>query len=249
MQILKETIGIRSANWIAPLADGNLNQYQVIDNFEKQPATVVGSFLETETVAREKDTVQANVDEPRRQGGVPGRSTALWSVATEQVLVLLPGSKSSRVDENGEPIGGVEVNSRRLLGKVMGFFKGGLMSLRDHAESSARELAIISDEVRAKAPNGRGGYRRAWNKEKPADVLGYISPETLKRGVHAMSFAIDTLVVDIIKNAKLVFISVDSTTLGLSTMQSTHWAAYEIVISGYDAAGNPLIKIVFRNGF
>ena len=231
------------------LAAGNLNQFQVIDNFDKQPATVVGSFLETVKVASEKDTVQSNVDEPKRKGGVPGRSNTFWSLASEQVMILVPGPKSSRVDENGEPIGGVEANSRRLRGKVIGFFKSGMMSLRDHAESSARELAIISDEVRAKAPNGRGGYRRAWNKEKPADVLGYISPETLKQGVHAMSFAIDTLVVDIIKKAKLVFLSVDSSTLGLSTMQSTHWAAYEIEISGYDAAGNPLMKIVFCNGF
>ena len=233
----------------AELAAGNLKQYPVVDNFEKQPLTVVGSFLDTETVAREKDTVQANVDEPRRKGGVPGRKNAFYSAATEQVLILLPGAKSSRVDANGEATGGVEVNSKRLLGKVMGFVKSGMVSLQDLSESGARDLSFISDEVRAKAANGRGGYRRAWNNEKPADVLGYISPETLQKGVHAFGFAMDKVLGTIVKKADLVFMSVDSSTFGMSTVQSMHLGAYDVIISGYDAAGNPLMKIVVRHGF
>ena len=231
------------------LAAGNMNQFQSIECFDNQQATVLGSFLDTESVAMEKVALEANVHDPPRKGGVPGRRNTFWNVASNEVMIIVPGSKSSRVDENGETIGGVEVNSRRLLAKVILFCKSGLISLRDLAGNTARELGLIASEVRVKASNHRGGIRRAWNNEKPAEVLGNMNPETLKRGVRAFSLATDRLVADIMEKAALVFLSMDTSTFGLSTMQSTHWAAFEIVISGYDAAGNPLMKIVFRNGF
>ena len=233
----------------ATQAAENLNQFQVIDNFDKQSATVVGSFLETESVAKENDTSEASIHQAPRKGGVPGRKNTFWNPTNTQVMILLPGTKCSRVNENGELIGGVATDSRRLLSKAIAFAEAGMSSVRDHAVGTARELGLIADEVRVKADNHRGGIRRAWNREKPANVLGYINPETFKKGVHAFSLATDRLVVDIMKEADLTFFSLDTSTFGLSTLQSTQWGAFEIVISGYDAAGNPLMRIVIRRGF
>ena len=231
------------------LAAGNLNQFQSIEAFDNQPGTIIGSFLGTKSVAMENVTLESNVNDPPRKGGVPGRRNTFWNVASDEVMILVPGSKSSRFDENGDIIGGVQANSKRLLAKAIAFCNSGLISLRDLAGNTARELGLIASEVRVKASNHRGGFRRAWNNEKPAEVLGYITPETLQKGVRALSLAIDRQVVDIMRKAGSVFMSVDSSTFGLSSLQSTHWAAFEIVTRGHDAAGNPLMEIVFRNGF
>ena len=63
-------------------------------------------------------------------------------------MILLPGTKCSRVNENGELIGGVATDSRRLLSKAIAFAEAGMSSVRDHAVGTARELGLIADEVR-----------------------------------------------------------------------------------------------------
>ena len=164
-------------------------------------------------------------------------------------MLILPPSKRPRVDENGLPIGGVVSNERNLLAKVITFCTSGMASLRDIAGMSAKELSLIAEDVRVKASNHRGGFRQAWNHEKPAEVLGDIHKDTLSRAVHAFNLAIDTKVVGLMREADLIFLSVDSSTFGIYSMQSTFWATYNVVILGYDAAGNALMEVQSRSGF
>ena len=233
----------------AKTADDELRNYKSIHGFYSESALVDGRFLSTASVAKEKDKSGETLNDARRLGGVPGRQNSYWNVTADSVMLILPASKRPRVDENGLPIGGAASNERNLLAKVITFCTSGLVSIRDIAGISAHELSLIAEDVRVKASNHRGGFRQAWNNEKPAEVLGDIHKDTLSRAVHAFNLAIDRKVVDLMRDAALIFLSVDSSTFGMYSMQSTFWATYIVVISGYDAAGNALMEVQTRSGF
>ena len=233
----------------AKKAEGDMSNFVQISDYYSEAASVDGSFLGTASVAKEKDSSAENLNVERRKGGVPGRKNRYWQVPSDSVMIILPGSKRSRFDENGLPIGGSAANEKNLLAKVICFNKSGLISLRDLASNTPRELSLIAEDVRVKASNHMGGVRRAWNNEKPAEVLGDIHKDTLSRAVHAFNLAIDRKVVKLMKEAALIHLSVDLSTFGLYSMQSCYWAVFGIVTTGHDAAGNALMEIESLSGF
>ena len=233
----------------AKTAAGGFSNFTSIRNYYCESATVDGQFLSTASVAKENDRSAENSTDARRLGGVPGRKNSYRNVTADSVLLILPASKRARVDENGLPTGGAASNERNLLAKVIAFCSSGLVSIRDIAGISAKELSLIAEDVRVKASNHRGGFRKAWNHEKPAELLGDVHKDTVSRAVHAFNLAIDRKVVDLMREAALIFLSVDSSTFGIYSMQSTYWATYIVVTSGYDAAGNALMEVQTRSGF
>lgn len=221
-----------------------------IDNFySERQAVVDGSFASTESVAREEVALGENPDEPKPKGGVAGRSTRYYNGASNKAYLTLTGSKTARLDENGHPIGGVQVHPKVLLGKVMMFVRGGLISLRDIVSSTARNLSFIIEEVRVHASNYEGGVRRKWNTKKPLEVLGDISKDALLDGIDAFNLAIDKEVSTIMEEADCLFIALDSSTFSMYPMQSMYWQAGNIEQVGLDAAGNPLYESKSRSGF
>jgi autonomous glycyl radical cofactor GrcA len=72
-------------------------------------------------------------------------------------MLILPGSRRPRIDENGLPIGGSASNEKNLLARVISFCKSGLVSLKDIASSTAREISVIATDVRVKGGNHKGG--------------------------------------------------------------------------------------------
>ena len=230
-------------------ADACMGEFIPISDFHRTTDSGHKAFLGTESVAKEKDESTKNYNDAPRKGGVKGRETTCWNVTSDKVTIVLPGSKRSRINENGAYIGGAASNEKNLLAKVICFCKSGLASIKDIARNMARELSLIAEDVRVMGRNKMGGHRKVWENAKPAEVLGEVHKDTLSRAVHAFNLAIDKKVVEIIGGADLIFLSVDASTFGMNSMQSTYWAAYKIVTLGIDAAGNALMEIEFNSGF
>ena len=226
-----------------------INGFNEVPSTGLKPTSKKGDPLSTESIAREKDAQDENINAPRQKGGVPGRVTRYLNSVSDEVMVRMPGAKRSRTDAKGDKIGGSAVNEKNLLAKVKRFWDGGLISTTDLARGMPEEISSIAIEVRVKTSNTKGGNRRSWPAEKPVNVFGDIARDTLTYGVLAANMAIDKLVVQIFKDSHLLCLSADISTFGSFSMQSVHWTASNIVENGRDAAGNPLMKLDMVHGF
>ena len=229
------------------------NKRNLIHGFNEVPSTCLkptrinGVFLSTESIAREKDAQDENINAPRQKGGAPGRVTRFLNAVSDEVMVRMPGAKRRRTNAKGDKVGGSSVNEKNLLAKVKRFWDGGLVSTTDLARSM--EISDVAIEVRVRTSNAKGGNRRSWPADKPVNVFCDIARDTLTYGVLAANMAIDKYVVGIFSDSDLLCISLDMSTFGMYPMQSIHWSAIKVVEDGRDAAGNLLMKLEMLTGF
>lgn len=211
------------------------------------PGSIREVVLSTESIAREKDEQDKNINAPMHKGGAPGRVSRYLNSVSNEVMIRMPGAKRGRTNANGDKIGGSACNEKNLLAKVKRFWGGGLISTTDLARSM--EISDVATEVYVRTSNKKGGNRRSWPADRPVNVFGDIARDTLQYGVHAANMAIDKDFAKIFSESDMLCLSVDISTFGMFPMQSLYWAAGNVVENGRDAAGNMRMKLEMLSGF
>ena len=182
----------------------------------------------------------------RSRGAPKGTHQRFKRFAMRKTRQTLPGAWQKRKQ------GGLIANERRLISKLMMFWKQGSISLSAAGEAGCEEM--VHSQMRCEVvpdPLGNCKSRRLPNKNdtREVDTMGAITPPTMIEAMHAANMTIDRRVAEILKLADAVYLQVDSSLFGHYSMQSIMWEAQTLQECGCDGADQPLYRLVSVHGF
>jgi len=169
-------------------------------------------------------------------------------------VVKLPSPFMSRLGKDGEYIGGLEANPKRLIAMVLNWCQHNL-SIRATCRVVAYELAVMQEEVQVCAERHRGqtaSTRRSFpadSVEKKLDVFGNFCEATLTQAIHAFNTTVDRWMSKEILSAAGIHLGFDISTFSIFHQQSTYLFAFWINEMGKDAACNPTWMVTSKEGF
>jgi hypothetical protein len=192
--------------------------------------------------------------QPEAQQAGSKRKWKFSKFAGKHVVVKLPSPFMNRLGKDGEYIGGLEANPKRLVAMVLNWCLHNL-SIRATCRVVAFELAAMQEEVQVCAERHRGqtaSTRRSFPKdsvEKKVDVFGNYCEATLTQAIHAFNTTVDRWMSKEILSAAGIHLAFDISTFYIYHQQSTYLFAFWIKETGKDAACQPTWMVTSKEGF
>jgi hypothetical protein len=196
----------------------------------------------------------ASAGRPDGEQACKKRTWSTHKVAGRKVLLSMPSSFKNRTGVDGEYVGGIEANPRRLIGTVLNWMQHNL-SVRAACRVMAFELAQVQEEVYVLAERHRGqtlSTRKSFpgdSGNKPLDVIGEYCETTLTESIHAFNMTVDLSVSKRILDAHGIHLAPDISTFTTYHMQSLYIFAFRIEEIEKDAACNPVYAWRYIEGF
>ena len=192
--------------------------------------------------------------QPEAQQAGSKRKWRFSKFAGKHVVVKLPSPFMSRLGKDGEYIGGLEANPKRLVAMVLNWCQHNL-SIRATCRVVAYELSVMQEEVQVCAERHRGqtaSTRRSFpgdSVEKKVDVFGNYCERTLTQAIHAFNTTVDRWMSKEILSAAGIHLAFDISTFYIFHQQSTYLFAFWIKETEKDAACQPTWMVTSKEGF